>query len=209
MEGTRQADRLQEKVAGACLIVGALLLAPTTQFEYSSRGMLFWAGALGLVLYALLIPGLLGIARLFRQPAPRLSVVAGLLVAAGCIGGVSFQAAMLHEWAARAAGTPEAMMSAIMEVTEGRVFPILVIFGIQFPIALLTLSVGLFRTRTAPTWVAALLGIAAILWPIGHIGTILLVSHLAHTIALVSLVWLGLRFLRGATPYGVTVPATA
>ncbi len=208
MEGTTLADRLQEKVAGVCLIAGALLLAPTTLFEYS-QGMLFWAGAFGLVMYILLIPGLLGIARLLRQAAPRLSVVAGLLVAAGCVGGVSFQTALLHEWAARTAGTPEAMMAAIMEVTEGRVFPVLVIFGILFPISLLTLSIGLFRTRTAPTWVAALLGIGAIAFPVGHIGGIQFVQHLAELLLLVPLVWLGPRSLTGASPYGVTVSATA
>ena len=205
MEGTALAERLQEKVAGVCLIAGALLLAPATQFEYS--GGLFWAGVFGLVSHILFVPGLLGIARLLRQPSPRLSVVAGLLVAAGCVGGASFQVAMLHEWAALMAGTPESMMAAIMEVTEGRVFPVLVIFGIQFPIALLTLSVGLFRTSTAPTWVAALLGIAVILWPIGHIGSIQLVQHLAEVILLVPLVWLGLRFLRGV-PQVVAVPAS-
>ncbi len=207
MEGTALADRLQEKVAGVCLIAGALLLAPATQFEYS--GGLFWAGVFGLVIYILFVPGLLGIARLLRRPSPRLSVVAGLLVAAGCVGGASFQAAMLHEWAARTAGTPEAMMAAIMEVTGGRVFPVLVIFGILFPIALLTLGVGLFRTGVAPTWMAALLGIGAIAWPVGHIGSMQLVQHLAETVLLVPLVWLGLRSLSGATPYGITVPATA
>lgn len=205
MEGTALADRLQEKVAGVCLIAGALLWAPTTHFDYSGR--LFWAGVFGLVSYALLIPGLLGIARLLRQPAPRLSVVVGLLVAAGCVGGATFQAALLHEWAARTAGTPEAMMAAIMQVTEGWVFPVLVIFGILFPVSLLTLGVGLFRTRSAPTWVAVLLGIGAIIWPVGHIGSIHLVSHVAETLALVPLVWLGLRFLRGV-PQVVAVPAS-
>jgi hypothetical protein len=71
------------------------------------------------------------------------------------------------------------------------------------------LSIGLFRTRTTPTWVAALLGIGAIAFPLGHIGGIQLVQHLAELLLLVPLVWLGLRFLRGVTPYGVTVPATA
>ena len=209
MEGTALADRLQEKIAGVGLIVGALLWAPTTQFEYSSKGMLFWAGFLGLIIYIVLLPGLLGIARLLRQPAPRLSVVAGLLATVGCVSAASFQTALLHEWAARTAGTPEAMMAAIMEVTEGRVFPVLVIFSIQFPISLLTLSVGLFRTRTAPTWVAALLGIGAIIFPVGHIGTLLLVSRLAEAILLVPLAWLGLRFLRGAATLRVAVTATA
>lgn len=205
MEGTALADRLQEKVAGVCLIAGALLWAPTTHFDYS--GGLFWAGVFGLVIYILFVPGLLRIARLLRQRAPRLSVVAGLLIAAGCVAGASFQTALLHEWAARTAGTPEAMLAAIMEVTEGRVFPVLVIFSIQFPISLLTLGVGLFRTRTAPTWVAVLLAIGAVVFPVGHIGGIQLLQHLAEVILLVPLVWLGLRFLRGV-PQVVAVPAS-
>ena len=156
----------------------------------------------------MLIPGLLGIARLLRQPAPRLSVVAGLLATFGCVAGASFQTALLHEWAARAAGTPEALMAAIMEVTEGRVFPVLVILGIQFPISLLPLSIGLFRTGVAPTWVAVLLGVGAVAFPVGHIGSLQLVQHLAETVLLIPLVWLGLRFLTGATPHGVAVPGT-
>lgn len=207
MEGTTLADRLQEKVAGVGLIAGALLWAPTTLFDYS-RGTLFGAGALGLLLYALLLPGLLQIARLLRQGAPRLSVIAGLMATFGCVGAATFQTALLHEWAARTAGTPEATMAAIMEVTEGRVFPVLVILSIQFPISLLTLGVGLFRAGAAPAWVAALLGIGAIAFPVGHIGSIQLVTHLAETLLLVPLIWLGLRFLAGATPRGV-VPATA
>ena len=115
----------------------------------------------------------------------------------------------MHEWAARTAGTPEALMVTIMEITEGRVFPVLVILGILFPISLLTLSVGLFRTGVAPTWVAALLGIGAIAFPVGHIGSMQLVQHLAESLLLVPLVWLGLRCLTGATPQGIAVPATA
>jgi hypothetical protein len=208
MDGTTLADRLQEKVAGVCLIAGALLLAPATYFEYS-QGLLFWSGAIGLPLFALLVPGLLGVARLLRQRAPRLSVVAGLMSTFGCVSGATFQTAILHEWAARTAGTPEAQMAAIMEVTEGRVFPVLVTLGILFPISLLTLGVGLFRTGAAPAWVAALLAIGGVIFPVGHIGEIQLVQHLAETVLLVPLVWLGLHFLAGATPRGVIVPATA
>jgi hypothetical protein len=208
MEGTTLADRLQEKVAGVCLIVGALLLAPTTFFEYS-EGMLFGAGAVGMLIYALLIPGLLGVAHLLRQGAPRLSVVAGLLATFGCVSGATFQTAILHEWAARTAGTPEAIVATIMAVTEEQVFPILVILGILFPISLLTLSVGLFRTGVSPAWVAALLGIGAIAFPVGHIGSIQLIQHVAETVLLVPLVWLGLRSFTGPTPQGVVVPAAA
>jgi len=92
MDGTMLADRLQEKVAGVCLIVGVLLWPPTTFFEYS-QGLIFWAGAVGLLLFALLVPGLLGVARQLRQGAPRLSVVAGLLATSGCVSGATFQTA--------------------------------------------------------------------------------------------------------------------
>lgn len=206
MDGTGLAARLQEKVAGVCLIAGALLWAPTTYFDFT--GGLFWAGFLGLVVYILFIPGLLGIARLLWQPSPRLSVVVGLLITAGCVGAASFQTALLHEWVARTAGTPEAMMVAIMDVTEGRVFPVLVIFSILFPISLLTLGIGLFRTRTTPIWVALLLAIGAIVFPVGHIGSIRLVQHLAEIILLVPLVWLGLRFLRGVSQVAAVPAAT-
>ena len=208
MEGTTQADRLQEKVAGVCLIVGTLLLAPATYFEYS-QGQIFWSGAIGLPLFALLVPGLLGVARLLRQDAPRLSVVAGLMATFGCVSGATFQTANMHEWAARTAGTPEAQMAAILEVTEGRVFPVLVTLGILFPISLLTLSVGLLRTGAVPVWVAALLGIGGVIFPVGHIGQIQLVQHLAETLLLVPLVWLGLRSFTGAAPQGIAVPAAA
>ncbi len=205
MEGNTLADRLQEKIAGVCLIVGALLWVPTTQFEYSSNGMLFWAGLLGLVIYIVFIPGLLGVARLLRQSAPRLSVIVAQLIAVGCVAGASFQTFLMYEWAARTAGTPEAMIADITDVTHKRVYPVLVIFSIQFCISLLVLGIGLYRTRTAPTWVAGLLVIGAIVFPIGHIGTILLVSHLAETILLVPLVWLGLRLLRGAPAQDVAL----
>lgn len=208
MDGTMLADRLQEKVAGVCLIAGALLLAPTTYFDYA-QGELFAAGALGYFLYALILPGLLGVARLLRGRAPRLSVVSGLLAILGCVGGATFQTALLHEWAARAAGTPEALMATILDTTESRIFPLLVSLGILFPIALLTLAIGLLRTGAVPTWAAALLIVGALAFPVGHIGSIQVVQHAADTLLLVPLAWIGLRFLSASAPQGVVIPATA
>lgn len=208
LDETLPADRLQEKIAGVCLIAGGLLMAPASYCEYTP-GLLFVAGSLGLLLYTLLIPGLLGVARLLRRPASRLSVVASLLATFGCVGGSTFETALLHEWAARAAGTPEAQMAAILNVTEERVFPVLVLLGILFSISLLTLGVGLFRTGTVPTWVAALLGLGAVLFPVGHIGSLEIVTHAAETLILVAFVWIGLRFLTGASTQGIAIPARA
>jgi hypothetical protein len=206
MEKTTPDDRLQEKIAGICLIVGALLWIPTTQFEYSSNGMLFWAGLVGLVIYIVFVPGLLGVARLLRPSAPRLSVIVAQLIAAGCVAGASFQTFLMYEWAARTAGTPETLISDIADVTHKRVYPVIVIFSIQFCISLAVLGIGLYRSRRAPAWVAALLVIGAFVFPVGHIGTMLLVSHLAETILLVPLAWLGLRLLRGEPEHAVSVP---
>src|SRR5215207_2885902 len=103
VEGTTLADRLQERVAGVGLIVGSLLWAPMTYFEYPTTFVeysdgLFVAGAVGLLVYALLVPGLLGVARMLRHGAPRLSVAAGLLATSGCVAGATFQTALMHEW---------------------------------------------------------------------------------------------------------------
>ena len=99
-------------------------------------------------------------------------------------------------------------MAAIMEVTERWGFPMLVIFGILFPVSLLTLSVGLFRTGVAPTWVAAPLEIGAIIFPVGHIGSMQLITHLAESLLLIPMIWIGLRYPTGASPRGFAVPAT-
>lgn len=207
MEGTPLADRLQEKVAGVCLIAGPLLMMPNTFFEYRD-GMLFWAGFLGVLAYICLVPAVLGIARLLRERAPRLSVFGGLLATVGTVGAVNFSTALLFEWAEREAGTPEAMMAAINEVVEGRLFPVLVIFSIFFPISLLLLSVGLFRTDVVPRWVAVVLGIGALAFPAGHIGQSELISHLAEFLLLVPMAWIGLRYLTSAKPSSIAVPAT-
>ena len=207
MAGTPLADRLEAKVAGVCLILAPLLMVPNTFFEYR-EGRLFWAGYLGVLAYTCLVPGLLGIARLLRRRAPRLSVVGGLLATVGTVYGAVFSAALLFAWAERAAGTPEATAVAINEVVEGRLFPALIPFGILFPVSLLLLGVGLFRTGVVPKWVGALLAIGAVLFPVGHIGESQLASHLAELLLLVPMVWLGLRSLADAEPARVAVPAT-
>ena len=208
MEGTALADRLQEKVAGVCLIVAPLLMIPNTFFEYR-EGMLFWAGYLGVLAYTCLVPALLGIARLLRQRAPRLSVFGGLLATVGTVYGAIFSAALLFEWTEREAGTPEATMVAINEVVEGRLFPALVVFSILFPVSLLILGVGLFRTGVVPKWVGVLLAAGAIVFPVGHIGESQLISHLAELLLLVPMAWIGLHFLTDAKPSRIAVPATA
>jgi hypothetical protein len=208
VEGTSLADRLQEKVAGVCLIVGVLLLTPNTFFEYREE-TLFWAGLVGVIAYICLVPGLLGVARLLRERAPRLSVFGGLLVTIGTVAGAIFAAAPLFEWAEREAGTPEAMMVAITDVVEGQVFPILVTFGALFPISLVILSAGLFRTGVVPKWVAVLLGLGAIIFPLGHIGESQLITHIAELVLLVPLAWIGLRSLIDGKPAGIAVPAPA
>lgn len=208
MEGTTLADRLQEQAAGVCLIAATLLMAASTFFEFA-EGMLFAAGLVGMLAYLCFIPALLGIARLLRRRTPRLAVFIGLLATVGCVGAVTFETAMLHEWAARTAGTPEATLAAITEVVEGRLYPVLVIFSIQFPISLLILSVGLFRAGVAPTWAALLLGSGALIFPVGHIGSLQPIMHLADLLLGVPLIWTALRYLTSATPQGAAVPATA
>jgi hypothetical protein len=190
------------------LIAGGLLVATGTFLEVGA-GLPFGAGIVGMIAYICLIPALLGVARLLREPAPRLSVVGGLLATIGCVGAVTFQTAILHEWAARMAGTPEATLLAINEVVEGRLFPVLVLFSILFPISLIVLGVGLFQTGVVPKWVPTLLGFGALIFPVGHIGSIQLIMHLADLLLLVPLAWIGLRLLAGATPQGIAVPAAA
>jgi hypothetical protein len=203
--GSAKADRLQEQVAGVCLLMAAALMPVTTFFE-NRDGMLFWGGLVGVVSYLLFVPGLLGIAQWLRERMPRLTVFGGMLVVIGSVGGTCFSTAVLFDWAEREAGTPAATLDAIAAVVEGRVFPVLVSFGLVLPIALVVLAIGLFRTGTAPKWAAVLLGVGAVAFPIGHISQNEVVTQVANLLLIGPLVWSGYRMLtatRAAASIGV------
>jgi hypothetical protein len=206
MEASARADQLQRQVAGGCLIAGALLMPLSSFFEYRD-GMLFWAGVTGVLAYGLLAPGLLGLASLPRPKAPRLSVIGGLLLMLGAVGGTAFSTAQLFDWAEREAGTPPQTLEAINAIVEGRVFPVLVIFGCLLPIGLVAIAIGLFRTAVVPPWSAVLLGLGAVLFPVGHIGGIELVTHVADALLLVPFVWIALRLLQPTRTATAAVPA--
>ncbi len=208
MDGTTLADRLQEKVSGVCLIVGPLLLTAST-FLWVSPDTLYAAGLTTMLAFVCFLPATRSIAGLLRERAPRIAVLGGLLATTGCVGGVNFGTAGLHEWVARTAGVSEATMAEIAAVVESQLFPAIHLFGITFPISMVILSAGLFRTGVVPKWVAIMLGLGAIAFPLGRIPDIRMLQHLADLLLLVPMWWIALRFLAAAAPKHVAAPAAA
>jgi hypothetical protein len=208
MTQSTTADRLQEKVWGVCLIAAPLLLAASSALWFNESTL--YAAALTQMYAAFLfIPGVLGVASLLRHRAPRLAVFGGLSGILGYVGGVNFATVGLYEWAARTAGADDATVRAIIGVTENQLWPALNLPGITGPLTWLVLSIGLFRTGVVPKWVAVLLGIGAIAFPMGRVPEIQLLLHISDMFLLIPLAWIGLRYLTDATPSRVAVPATA
>jgi hypothetical protein len=202
------ADRLQEKVWGVCLIVAPLMVAVSSAFRFD-EGTLYAAGLAQMYGAYLFIPAILGLTALLRERAPRLAVFGGLTGILGYVGGINFATFDLYTWAARAAGADDATVRAIIGVAENQLLPVLNIPGITGPLTLLALGIGLFRTGVVPKWVAVLLGIGAIAFPLGRVPEIQLLLHLSDLLLFIPLAWIGFRYL-GKPEFGrAVVPASA
>jgi hypothetical protein len=148
----------------------------------------------------LFIPAVLGLADLLRQRAPRLAVFGGLTGILGYVGGINFATFDLYTWSARVAGADEATVRTIIGVSESQLLPALNLPGITGPLTLMILSIGLFRTGVVPTWVAVLLGIGALAFPMGRVPEIQLLLHLSDLLLFIPLAWIGFRYLSEPTP---------
>lgn len=208
MTQATMADRLLEKVGGVCLIAAPLLMA-ICSFLWFNDSLLLGAGIVQMYASVLYIPAILVLARLMWHQAPRLAVFVGMLGILGCAGAINFGTFGAYQWAAGTAGADAATVRAIEQVADEQLFPVLNLPGIVFPLALLILSIGLFRTGVVPRWMALLIGIGAICFPLSRIPDIRLLFHVSDLLLLVPLGWIGLRQLIEVAPGKATVPAAA
>ena len=208
MEQPPALDRLLDKVGGVCLIAAPLLSALSSPLRFN-EATLFSAGLTQMYACILFIPAILGLARLLRHAAPRLAMFGGLVGILGSVGGVNFATLLLYEWASRTAGADETTVRATAQFVQRGLWPALSLPTIMFPLSFLLLSVGILRFGVTPKWVGALLGVAAILFPLGRIPDIQALFHLSDLLLFVPLAWIGLRSLTGPTPQHVAIPTTA
>lgn len=161
-------------LAGTCAALASVVLllsavtqltaesAPPTSAELAAAG--FFA-----VLHVGLTAGVvLGIAQLVRRKADRLGLlgatftILGAAVSARIIGFI--QVALVQN--GRPGAAREAMTSLLRDHTA--VWASLIPIGLIYPLGMITLAVALFIARPVPRWVAVVLALGGLLFPMGR-----------------------------------------
>lgn len=111
------------------------------------------------------IPALAGLAIAVQQRAPLLGLVGGMVVLIGTMAGAGMQAYFRAGILLQQGGQDNAVAflrtQSVMPLTTQ-------VPGIAFPVGLLILAAAIWRSRIAPAWIAGVLAIGAVLFPIGH-----------------------------------------
>ena len=183
-------------VQGVCLILGPLVNAAATFFWTDGRH-----GVVGGVLVAwssvLWLPGLLGLWEVVRSSRPVLGSVGAALAVIGSFGGIAFGLQGFYEGVF---GLDKQQSLDALAAYPLASQLVLWLPGPMFPLMLVLLAVALARTRSAPRWMWALLGVGGVLWPVSRIPRIQAIAHVADLAVLVPSVGLGALLIASALP---------
>jgi hypothetical protein len=165
---------------------------------------------LALVTIALAIPAVLGLVHLTRAGRPLLAHLGAALAIVGFVGFAAFVGMELVLWQAAKNSDAAAMTALIDQVNDAGGLVPLYIAVLGFPIGFLLLGIALLLTKTAPSWVAALIGIA----PVINLGSELALGPRWLTVAgaalfLVGMGWVGYGLLTETDEEWEAVAATA
>jgi hypothetical protein len=174
---------------GALLSASSLLLVSFCLSAVQGTGRDLWASALQVYAFAAFVPSCVGLAGLVRPRFPRAAAVLAVLGTLGSAGGVAYAIDRLQ------LGTTGMKLQSIG--IEG-IFA-LPVPGICFPISLLGLSLALWRARLLGGLPALILGLGAILFPVGNIADIGPIRAVAAVLIFFSLAPLGWSLLRPET----------
>jgi hypothetical protein len=194
-----ETTRIERTFYGICLTTAPILLGIST-FFWQGHDIGITGGTLQVYSFVAWIPAMFGLLALLRPKMPRLATWGMLMATFACIGGVDFGMEGVLSGAFAKAGATADMASAVpgaLGVSMALLFPVP---GLFFPLTLLVVGIALMRTRTIPAWVAVVLCVAAIGFPVGRIPRIEPIAHLTDLLLLVSLGWIGSRYLGAGTP---------
>jgi len=154
----------------AAAIIGAPILM-LASYTASAIGQGFQRDQIGGVLqvyaYAAFIPVIMGLTRLVQSASPRTAGLIAVLGMLGVAGAVAYGVDHIQFGFYGVALDTRSASEAQTVGTAG--WLALRIPGISFPIAMLGLSLLLIRASVEPRWCAPVLGLGAILFPVGNI----------------------------------------
>ena len=159
-----------------------------------------WYAAHILVLAGLMLalPAFVGLAHLVRQGRPALANLGQVLLVPGTIALAALVGMELVAWQMAQSGVDRAEMVLLWENTaENAGIAPLVLAAVLFPVAWLLLGLALFLARLAPTWIAALVGLAQLVGFVGELsGGPKWLAVAAQVAFAIGLIPLGIRVLK-------------
>jgi hypothetical protein len=185
-------------VQGACLVVGPVLNAAAT-FQLTDGRYGVTGGTLVALSSVLWLPGLLGVWEVVRARRPVLGTAGAVLSTVGAFGGIAFGLQGFYEGVF---GLDQQESLGALAAHPIAAQLVLWLPGPVFPLSLLVLAAALARTRVAPYWMAGVLAVGAVLWPVSRIPRIPAIAHLADAAVLVPSVGLGVLLVASVVRAG-------
>ena len=157
-------DAILWRLARIGAVLAPLLLLVGDCLAIANMNSIWWTLLLWLS-FVCFIPALAGLVVALSRAKPVLAAVSGVVVLIGTMAGAGMQAyfrtGIVLENGGHEAAVAFLRTQRVMLLTSQ-------VPGICFPIGLLLLSLGIWRSRLAPAWVAGTLALGAVLFPIGH-----------------------------------------
>ncbi len=200
-------------VAGVCMIASPALLVVAEIIhprEHSDEakwlaevsantGRQYWAHLLALLALALALPAILGVMHMLKARRPALGHVGAGLALFGLVSLAAVVGTEFVVWqAAKAPGTDTAAMTSLIgRIIDSRGMLLLYLLALTLPLGLLVLGIGLYLSRAAASWEAALVAIPV---AVGIVSEIAYGPRIIPTVTsilfLIGLGSIGLRVLR-------------
>ena len=186
-------DAILWRLARIGAVLGPLLLLAGDCVAIANMNSIWWTVLLWLS-FVCFIPALGGVVVALARSKPVLAAVAGVVVLIGTMAGAGMQAyfrtGIMLENAGQDAAVAFLRTQRVMLLTSQ-------VPGICFPIGLLLLSFGLWRSRLAPVWVPATLALGALLFQVGHAVRISWALVAGDVVLAVAFAALAMHVLRG------------
>jgi hypothetical protein len=189
------AYNFRKNIAGISFMIAPFLLL-TGDLLSGVQGASYAQYVVAKVGYSTFFAVILGLMHLLREQADRTGIIGGGMAMIGCMSGVVIVTGNLLNNGV--SGLDEAARQTLNPVWQSFKFAMVMIPlpGLFFPIGLLVLSVGLWRTGIMARWQTALLGLAAILFPLARIPSIVAIAITSDILFILSLGLMGWKILK-------------
>lgn len=187
-------DAILWRLTRIAAVLAPLLLLVGDCLAIANMNSIWWTLLLWLS-FACFVPALAGTVVALSRSKPVLAAVAGVVVLIGTMAGAGMQAyfrtGIVLENAGHEAAVSFLRSQRVMLLTSQ-------VPGICFPIGLLLLSFGVWRSRLAPAWVSATLALGAVLFPVGHAARVSWALVGGDVVLAVAFAALAMHMMRGA-----------